>query len=74
MPLTDFNGRFETWWNFEADKTSFEKGAKEALDRLFEVAAFYTPFDEDRRVYPGYTYAADVLDAANAAYRLLKAE
>jgi len=71
LQVSEFTSTFETWWNFHADKTSFEPAARAALIRLFDIVALYTPFDEDRTSYPGYTTAADVLDAATLAGVLL---
>ena len=68
----EFTSAFENWWNFHAAKASFDPATRVAIENLFDIAALYTPFEEDRRHYAGYTALVDVIEAAKLASGLLQ--
>lgn len=70
----EFCGKFEEWWNFTAEKKSYSEIVRATFENLFNVASLFTPFEEDRRRYSGYTSATELLNATKLSYSALLEE
>ena len=63
LEISEFCDRYERWWNFER-RPGAVGAAAAALEALFDIAARYSPYPEDRAKWPGYQDEASVRAAA----------
>jgi hypothetical protein len=68
----DFCGRYERFYNLEADRATF--GAREAalLEGLFNEVVLYSPIPADRERYSGYRDERAIRKAALRAWTALE--
>jgi hypothetical protein len=67
LSVEDFTAEYEHLWNFDPDRAELSARDLAIYERLFDVAAWYTPVAEDRAAYPGHKDEHDVLDAIRRA-------
>lgn len=65
-----FCRHFEKIYNFSENRNNLTEEEWLNAEHLFDVAALYSPYKEDRKMYPGYTDEKTVLDAAKQTYRI----
>lgn len=67
LSVEDFTAEYEHLWNFDPDRAELSARDLAIYERLFDVAAWYTPVVEDRAAYPGHKNEQDVLTAIRRA-------
>lgn len=68
-----FSSDFEELFNFRLDRTLFSTDELAALNRLFDVVVWYSPFADERRQYPHhYKDGAAVTEAVSSTLAALR--
>lgn len=67
LDVRTFCQEFEQTYNFDVDRSELSADELAAFGRLFDNAVMYSPFEDERKVYPGYVGETQVRKAALAA-------
>ena len=62
-----FSSQYEEIWNFDLALANQPPEALDIFERVFNVAAFYSPVLEDRVRYPGFKSEEEVVGAVERA-------
>lgn len=50
----EFAPKYEQVWNFELRSGDVDEAEAEIFKQVFDIAAWYTPYEEDRESNPGF--------------------
>lgn len=66
-----FASAIEHEWNFGEERVTLSERERTAVQELFEVAVYYSPYAEERARIQNYRDEQDVLRAAQACWEAL---
>ena len=72
MTVGDFTSSVEREWNFGDERATLSETHKSAVQHLFDVVVYYSPFPDERARFPIYSDEQDVLLAAQVCRRALE--
>jgi len=67
IDTAQFCDAFERSYNFEVDKTDFNRIEAEAFAELFDEVVFYSPFPDERAMILNYRSEVEIKQAAERA-------
>jgi len=62
---------FEEAFNFDMDRSALSRRERKAFTGLFDEVVYYSPFADERAVFPNYRDEAQILAAAEACLQRL---
>jgi hypothetical protein len=74
LDIEEFCSKYEHTWNFELGETDLPASESELFERVFDVAAWYTPVAEDKLSYQGFKDEDAVLEVVKGVRRQLQAQ
>lgn len=74
MTVGDFSSSVEREWNFGDERATLSETRKSAVQHLFDVAVYYSPYPDERARIPNYRNEQDVLLAAQVCRRSLESD
>ena len=69
--VEEFAPKYEQAWNFELKGGDVDAAEAEVFKQVFDIAAWYTPYEEDRESYPGFKSEAAVMGTVEQALEKL---
>ena len=72
MTVGGFSSSVEREWNFGDERATLSETHKAAIQHLFDVVAYYSPYPDERARIPNYRDEQDVLLAAQVCRRSLE--
>jgi hypothetical protein len=69
--VEEFAPQYEQVWNFELKAGDVDETEAAIFKEVFDAAAWYTPYEEDRESYPGFKSEAAVFGAVEHALEKL---
>ncbi|MFK4057617.1 hypothetical protein [Brevundimonas sp. NPDC046655] len=72
MTVGDFSSSVEYEWNFGDERATLSEAQKAAIQQMFDVVVYYSPYPDERARVPNYRDEQDVLQAAQDCRRSLE--
>ena len=74
MTVGNFSSSVEREWNFGEERATLPEPHKAAIQHLFDVVVYYSPYPDERARIPNYRDEQDVLLAAQTCRRSLETD
>ncbi|MDP3801191.1 hypothetical protein [Brevundimonas sp.] len=74
MTVGDFSSSVESEWNFGDERATLSETHQAAVQHLFDVVVYYSPYPDERARIPNYRDEQDVLLAAQVCRRHLESD
>ena len=69
--VDEFAPKYEHSWNFDLKAGDVSEAEAVIFKEVFDAAAWYTPYEEDRDSYPGFKSETAVISAVERALEAL---
>jgi len=73
ITVGEFSSSIEREWNFGNERATLSEAQKAAIQQMFDVVVYYSPYPNERARIPIYRDEKDVLHAAQACRALIEA-